>query len=85
MTYPCLASSALLAAAASACAITLGGSAGSAGAVSRDLWPDVMSLCAELQKGVCSVWEAMVVDVDTSTSCRGMRVEYGQGKARKED
>lgn len=60
MTYTCLASSALLAAAASACAITLGGSAGSYGEASPDLWPvNDISLGWQLQGGVCSVLKAV--------------------------
>lgn len=53
MVYTCLASSALLAAAASACAITVGGSAGSCGAVSPEWWSfDDMSLREGVHKGV---------------------------------
>lgn len=82
MTYACLASSALLAAAASACAITPGGSAESSGAVSPEWWSfDDMSLREGLYKGVCSVAEVWSVDSDTS-SCRGLRT--GDSKVRQE-
>lgn len=61
MAYNCLASSALLAAAASACAIRLGGSAGSSGGVSRGfgLFDDI-SLSGQVQTEVQPESEALV-------------------------